>query len=40
MLYEDKYGTILVAEEVEELSAWEVLDREVQSSEVNRWESI
>ncbi len=33
MLYEDKNGTLLMPEEVEELFAWEIEDREIHVSE-------
>lgn len=35
MLYEDKYGTLMISEEVEELFAWEVIDKGIYASEMD-----
>lgn len=37
MLYEDKNGKLMMSEEVEELFAWEIVDKEIQASKIDAW---
>lgn len=35
MIYEDKYGNLLLAEEIEELFSWEIEEREIRATGIN-----
>ncbi len=35
MLYEDQFGKIMMSDEVEELFAWEIVEKGIHASEMN-----